>query len=253
MNSQQIAYQVCRTLYNSFDIVTIPISVFNGVMAVQDLSSFARYKDVRDIVLGIVEVAAALYIARVGMYGVVSRKRVISDRKKTKSKPEDKPMEFAERVVIDDTHGLETLLEKTRAGGGMEWGTAFGAREERESALIYDILEPEAAKTTGLITKATPTRVNYDGEIVKRLGFTGRHHFHPNFLGNWLGGLNYAVSFQDRACCLCGIELLSFNMPYGPEVIGYNLRHTYIPADDSKRVLVRASSRDIIKYLGRRK
>lgn len=62
-----------------------------------------------------------------GFYGVIGGAiRVLYqlDLNKIKANKEQYPLEYAEKIIIDDSEGLEFLLSKTYYGELTEWGTA---------------------------------------------------------------------------------------------------------------------------------
>ncbi len=251
MNTHQIAYKFARGIYSSSEALLFPLGALNAIGVITELENFSLTKDGGNLARGLVEAAVVLFIAKVGLECLTARLRVSSEKRRTN--PERNPLEYAAKLVIEDEKGLDTLLEKTRSGEKKEWGTVFCAKDSQKSIYVNNILDPETAVSKGIITKAKATKLVFNEEAVKRDGFTGLHHYHINLLGNWLGGIHFAVSQIDRACCNGRTNLLTFNMPEGPEIVGFNLRHTYIPEDASKRVLVRASPSDIMKYLGGKK
>lgn len=149
-------------------------------------------------------------------------------------------------IVFKDLNGLEGLLDRTWQGGSKEWGTVHKAHNENEKAVIHSILNPEDAIEAGAIRSANKSTVICNPARIKELGYNGLHHFHPGG-----GSMNFSVNLIDRAKPAEWINLLTFNMPYGPEIIGFNLNHTYIPAKrEDKTRLIRAKRRDIWRYLG---
>ncbi|MDI6737557.1 MAG: hypothetical protein QME12_03505 [Nanoarchaeota archaeon] len=88
-------------------------------------------------------------------------------------------------------------------------------------------------------------------KIVRAMGmdFDGLHHYHP-----WGGAGNYSVNPFDRNMPEGFINLLTFSLRGRPEIIGYNIRRTYIPKErsnalESKSVLVKATHGQIMEYL----
>jgi hypothetical protein len=169
------------------------------------------------------------------------------------------PLEYVDRIRITDERSLDSMLQRTAGMEEREWGTVHKAYNSGNEAIIFEILEPAIAEEKGIIRKRRPNsimvRAGRDSSWASRLGYYGGiHHYHPMH-GGLEGPLeiyacNFVVSTVDKADLINRVNLLTFNMPYGPELIGYNTRYTYLPADGSKRVLARASPRDIYDYLG---
>ena len=82
-----------------------------------------------------------------------------------------------------------------------------------------------------------------DTNKAEQEGYNGFHHCHIR------GGYgNYALNFADRARPKGWINLLTFNLPHEPEVIGYNHHYIYVP-HDSKTHLVRANKKQLRAYI----
>lgn len=158
--------------------------------------------------------------------------------------PKKYPFEYVDSIVIDDSEGLEMLLEKTAKKEDLEWGTVHKAHEENRKAIIDKVIAPAEAIKEELITKATKNSLVLDEKKAKQLGYRGFHHYHPSG-----GAYSFEVSIFDRTILLDFINLLSFNRASGPEIVGYNYQHTYIPADKSKTRLVKATPEEIMAYL----
>ncbi len=165
------------------------------------------------------------------------------------------PLCFVEKITIEDGQGLEDLLKRTAGKEKLEWGTALRSVVHRKRARVQEILNSYEAEEKKFVLERKKTSIHLDFEKMIRAGYNGYHHFHP---GHYLsyGTTNFIVSERDKHERFHGsggsINLLTFNMPYGPELIAYNLFDTFIPTDDSKRELVKATPRDIHRYLGRR-
>lgn len=50
-------------------------------------------------------------------------------------------------------------------------------------------------------------------------GYKGYHHYHPDFGPRWFGAINFSVGLNDRFKPLNWINLLTFNLPEGPEIV----------------------------------
>lgn len=158
------------------------------------------------------------------------------------------PFAHSSEIIFEDKKGLEMLLEITGREMASEWGTVYKANMDKGRAVIYEILHPDNAKKEGIIRSAEAHQLKIDFQKIDET-YNGIHHFHPTE-----GCQNFAVNLIDRTKPAEWINLLSFNMPYGPEIIGFNLKYTYIPQEKSnnlraKSKLVRATTRDIWRYL----
>lgn len=150
----------------------------------------------------------------------------------------------SEEIIINDIQGLEMLLDRTACYEINEWGTALNVEEKKPKAIITEIKKPEDMVSAGFIEHTDEDSFTFNMQIFHH--YDGIHHYHPGKIC----GKNFAVTFIDRNLPLDAINLLSFNMPYGPEIIGYNTRYTYIPAKrEDKTRLIRARRRDIWRYL----
>jgi hypothetical protein len=163
--------------------------------------------------------------------------------------PEKYPLENIDGIIISDVDGLNMLLDKTSKSRGIrEWGTYVKAKYDihTNSADIEQIFPLEESKKMGI--KYYPASV----KIPRMEGF-GTQHYHPKRFSDKLGAWNYAVHNGDRMSNIPGtINLLTFNLAHGPEIIGYNTQYTYIPIDSSKQLLMRADKEQIKKYLDNR-
>jgi len=80
---------------------------------------------------------------------------------------------------------------------------------------------------------------------LKKKDYTGYHHYHSG-----LESYNFAINLVDRNSPLNWINFLTFNVDKEPEIVAYNLLHTYIPENKSRKdKLVRATPDQIMKYL----
>ncbi len=148
-------------------------------------------------------------------------------------------------IIIEDAKGLDDLLDITAADVDHEWGTVMKVQKRGETSYITEILDPDDAYSEGmLIYGRTFTRFNKNKAAVA--GYNSSHHFHP---GKRFSGVNYYVHVGDRVAGFNNVNLITFNTPGGPEVIGYNKEQTFIPYD--KSILVPASPLQIFRYLGR--
>ncbi len=153
------------------------------------------------------------------------------------------PLEFATKVKINDAAGLEGLLIRTAEKEKLEWGTVFRAYEDQGTAVINNILDSREAEAQGFVTDREKDSICFNFLKMRKNKYNGLHHYHPVGLST-----NYSLGLADRLVSP-GIDILTFNLSDGPEIIGYNSRHVYIPADKSKRELVQATFGDIWNYL----
>jgi hypothetical protein len=173
----------------------------------------------------------------------------IAGLKEIRKNKEFFPLEFSESVVLDDVEGLEMLLEATSESWKEEWGTVINVHDEKGVAVVDNIVDIMEEGLEEIFIDSTENSLQVDLEEAIKLGYNGMHHYHPD--GNDLqdSGRHFSINFVDRFKPANWINLLSFNMPEGPEIIAFNRQFVYIPKDNSKRELVRASPKDIKKYL----
>lgn len=163
------------------------------------------------------------------------------------------PLEHAESVLIEDKGGLAMLLERTAEQEKLEWTTCLNAYEEQGVAIVHSILNPKVAEEKKLTKKRKKSSVVLKKWKAKWQGFNGFQHYHPPSTSKRLkyGSDNFTVSGQDRFTPNGFINLLTFNMPDGPEVIAFNHNYTYIRESrkSPKDKLVRATPTQIMEYL----
>ncbi len=162
------------------------------------------------------------------------------------------PLEHVKKVQITDTFGLSHLLNRTNAYEKNEWGTFLHATEENEIATIDKIFSDEEVKENRLIIHAGKDRILPNNDEAIKLGLNGFHHYHTGG-----GTMNYSLNYPELSRPKNWINLLTFNLPNGPEIIAFNHAHVYIPdnsndsKNNSKTELVRANSKEIRSYLER--
>lgn len=161
------------------------------------------------------------------------------------------PLEHSKKVIIDDSNGLEMLLNKTAKKEDLEWGTLLNAYDDKGRVVIYKISDPEISKNFKIPGKKLVKKnffggqtITMSGQKLANSGYNGLHHYHP-----FNGYGNFAINVQDRLSPHNWINLLTFNLPEGPEIIGYNNGFVYIPKDKTKKELLRASPKEIMEYL----
>ncbi|MBW3011713.1 hypothetical protein KY311_00865, partial [Candidatus Woesearchaeota archaeon] len=234
MNAKQFAYQYGR-LRSKYDQQFFAAS--SAMLGTLGIMNFARAFDYQgefdslSMASGIVCAGCALMTAKEYLLIHKARKK----KKALLGKIEDKSTfknEHVEKVVIDHPEGLELLLDKTSRHSLREWGTCIDAHMEEDdsSRVIIDyILDPNEAIKQGLFGNGTRSSLRFSLAGAKARGYNGFHHYHTTIGPRWTGGRNFAVSEFDRTKEPNWINLLTFNMPEGPEIIAFNFLHTYIP------------------------
>jgi len=161
------------------------------------------------------------------------------------------PIDHSKKVIIDDSNGLEMLLDRTARKEDLEWGTLSNAYDDKGRAVIYKISDPEILKNFKLPGKRLAEkgflggqRLNINRGEISKQGYNGFHHYHP--YGEFD---NFVINDYDRFSPPNWINLLTFNLPEGPEIIGYNRQFVYIPKDKTKKELLLANPKKIIEYL----
>ncbi len=172
-----------------------------------------------------------------------SRLKLSADRARIEKKPEQFPLECVERISIADKQGLEGLLHSTKTQ--KEWGTMLKSHEEGKTCVVDVILDPAEAVRQGFIERTSFWRVKISDEKIAKAEYNGVHHYHPSVLG----AASFNISHVDRGTPINWLNLLTFKINESPELIAYNKNHVYIPENASKQTLVRASPRDIVKYI----
>ncbi len=249
MNRTQGAYLCGRGIVNYYDIFGFAVAATVGYNSLEGLERVITTQGVTegDKIQVALEAGIALSL---GFYVLsYGRARLALYSQNVKNK-KAYPLEHAERIFIEDREGLEFLLEETAAHKTNEWGTLLNAYKERGRTIIYEIAEPHICKQEGFIGEGTRSSLPFDFIRANEAGYKGYHHYHPNRVGPpWFGAANFAISFFDKIQPKNWINLLTFNMPEGPEIVGFNRQYTYIPVDASKRKLMRATPKQIMEYL----
>lgn len=162
----------------------------------------------------------------------------------------DFPLEHANAIVIKDSRGVDDLLERTREAELEEWGTFLVANHSRGKAIIEKILEFEEAKRIGIVDEGYFDRLGMDATKADELGYNGSIHYHPGF--KIFGALDFHVHHGDRYNPGNWINLLTFNLRRGPEIIGYNRTHLYLREDSRNNIMVRASPIKVLQHLSKK-
>jgi len=167
--------------------------------------------------------------------------------KKTASKALIPPVE----IIIEDTRGLQNLLLKTTLSGDYEWGTVLKVHRKGGQAIVNHIMLPEKAKADGLVGKASKTSLEIDPRKLIKEGYGGHQHFHPSS-GTLLSAAHYSITAVDRLGDPSLINFLTFKMPDGPEIVGYNLYSLFLPTNKEKTHFVKSGIKDVFAYLDRK-
>lgn len=243
MNKNQAVYQIGRVVVNNYDAAFFTIALEQGY---ESIDGFLH----SHFVAGVLNGAISLYAAYYGLLCGASRSLSYQELKKINTMRESCPLEHSEKIFIDDAKGLEFLLSKTREREKREWGTLLKAHDHKGTAVVDGILDIPKGKELGLIGEGTLASMSLACIRADEEGYNGYHHYHTTLGLRWPGTINFSISPIDRFKPLNWINFLTFNLPEGPEIVGFNRQYTYIPADRSKRELVRATPRQIMEYLG---
>lgn len=242
MNKNQIAYQLGRFPIRHIDAFHLPIaSLFS-------CKSITNFLDL-DFLMGVFWGAGAIYTGIKGIEGFSLRRKVRSGIKEIESDKNSFPLEYVKRIVIEDNEGLECLLNRTREDRKKEWGTVLKSYADGERAVVSEILDVAQSRDLGMIEEKSKYSIRVDNLKITKKGFNGYHHYHPKNPSIGLGATNFSINLMDRNNPLNWINLLTFNLPEGPEIVGFNREYVYISADESKRELVRAGPKQIMEYL----
>ncbi len=252
MNRGQFAYQVGRLARSNYDILFLALAARLGTHSFQRFSEAQDISDLGDVSLGTILGVSATISALYAIYGGAARLLSQYHSWKINRNADDYPLEFAESVVIDDKDGLNFLLDKTHASGKTRWGTFLKAHDDNGRAVIDDISDIEECRKQGLITQGKRGGSNLELFKGRDMGYDGYHHYHRDISPKLLGASNYAIELHDGISPDNWINLLTFNVPEGPEIIGFNRRCVYIPMGPSKQELIPATPKRIKAYLGLR-
>lgn len=252
MNIHQASYLLGRGVHECFDFVVLhPSTAFVTYNMASWKAQAAEFPDETN--RGWLLLAELFWASYAVASGIALGFRFQFWRDQKTAGNEVYKLENANKIVIDDSNGLEALLEKTRKGSWKEWGTVFRVHDDDKRAVISEIVAPSVAKEDGLVTQERMASVWFNLTKMKEEGYNGRHHYHSDIIPKILRGLNYAISPLDRSGEFDHMNLLSFRMPSGPELIGYNKRFVYLPTDSSKKELIKASPRDVWNYLEKKR
>jgi hypothetical protein len=246
MNLKQLAYQYGRLKNSNIHVICPVVTLVSLAYLNKWGTAFVKSGSMEDFIPSSVFALFSLGYGALSVSGIRS-KRKLNKLKKDKGRPE------SNSIVLDDKQGLEMLLEKTAKSKRREWGTVLKAYEDKSSAVIYKILAPDSAKDKKLIRSISKKVLWVNHKLMGEEGYTGMHHYHPNKIIRSCGAEHFAINIVDRAAGdyigNSNVNLLTFNLPEGPEIIGYDALHTYIPSDKSKQELIRATPKQIMEYL----
>lgn len=240
MNRNQASYLLGRVCNEYTPLVYAGVGTFAAIQAYHKLSTTSEHP--QDPFFGCAYVAIGLVATKEVLIRGLT-KLLAHHQEKTETR------NVTERIEIADEAGLENVLQRTALDEELEFGTLLRTTRENQNVTITSILDPQAAEKQGLIAARGKSFVRLNGKVLeKESGYSGVHHYHPTipFLNH---SVNYAINDTDRFKPLRWTNLLTFNTPTGPELIGFDTKDTYLPTDATKRTLVRATPRDLWTYL----
>lgn len=249
MNKKQLQYRFGR-LFNNNDIIFSCNSGLLGCTLIRHILNYQNMENPMPFIIteGILLTFCGFMSIRMGL-----RTRFLSliENYEIKTNKSKYPLEHSKKVIIDDSNGLEMLLDKTARKEDLEWGTMLNAYDDKGRAVIYKISDPELLKNFKIPGKKLvkkdffwEQKMTLSRKKIVKSGYNGFHHYHPfNEYGN------FTINVLDRFSPHNWINLLTFNLPEGPEIIGYNNRFVYIPKDKTKKELLLASPKKIMEYL----
>ena len=245
MNKKQRQYRFGR-LSNNFDIFYSCFSGFFGYDLIRNILNYQNMENPGPLIIaeGILMIHSGLRSLR---FGSLYRSLSLIINSEIKTNKLEYPLEHSKKVIIDDSNGLEMLLDRTARKEDMEWGTLLNAYNDKGRAVIYKISNPEVLKNFKYPGKklSDKTWMYFNRFKANESGYNGFHHYHP---GNDEAD-NFEINNFDRSSFPNWINLLTFNMPEGPEIIGYNKKFVYIPKDKTKKELLLANPKKIMEYL----
>lgn len=243
MNRYQWIYQLGRGVHHNADFIFLSFSGFflynSGNFLYNSGNIFSTTGSLIDLTSNLLNLSFGTLSLIYGI-GYCKNKDEVVNKKSSQN---------LKNVVIEDKKGLEILIEKTGKKEKKEWGTLLKAYNDNERAVIYQILDIEKSRKLRLITKERGYSLELDKKNSEIMGFNGYHHYHPRILFKSLSSINFSINYNDRVVPDNWINLLSFNMPYGPEIIAFNRDSIFMPIDSSKKEFIRASPKNIMSYL----
>lgn len=216
--------------YEKYLLENPPLEGFDGMLttglieASYAVTVFCAYKAIDPFVFTGIEKAKAAYARKF---------------------PEKRPFENIDDIRVEDSEGLEMLMEKTSEKLDYEWCTFMYADRVDDTAVIKKIETADEARKKGVKSYSFKTRIFCPNFGKARREYQGEHHYHPDIFEQ--SSRNYHINLADRTTSK--VNLLTFMHNEEPEVIGFNARDVFLPTDASKSHLVKASRQDVLEYL----
>lgn len=241
MNKDQLYYRIAELSNSHKDKLYL---TFGGFFVGWTAMQFSN----ENFIPGIISYLTTNIYAYWGLKAFSTKQRLNSGIKNIH--PSDH-LEDVDEIVISDEEELEKLLKRTALKEKLEWGTFLEAHTKGKTAIVDNILDSYEAERKGYIAERRKAKLFFYTQRAINDGYNGFHHFHPKAAGI-PDAVNFKVHNYDQISMPGFLDLLTFNFCGKPEVIGFNRRFTYIPEErDCKSRLVRASSKDIMRYLER--
>ena len=158
-------------------------------------------------------------------------------------------LELVDKVMIEDTKGLENIIKRSEQGEFKEWGTGLKAHVYKNTCIITEILDSKIAEKNKIVKKRTWNGTLFDNNKLNE--YDGTIHFHPNHFTKYLAAIDYNIGIEDRGTAkINSINLITFNTSNGIEVIAHNKKYMYIPKNrNDKSILIKADHNQILEYL----
>ena len=254
----------------------ISTGAYSNVQDMYDILNIKNLKDIGDIInltTGTMSNVVSALAGGITSLSYIQKRRFKSQVKEIEGAEEEYELENVETIKIDDEEGLTYLLTKTRDNADSdkrkensqsrygEWCTFIKAEAEEGTARVTSILDYETAKKDGLVsTPKLAASITPNMKKAKKEGYNGLHHYHPaicpegnrvsSFLNRILEIGNYYINLPDKTVPPPNsVNFITFNTAKGPEIIGYNKRFTYLPVNEQKTELKRASQQEVLQYL----
>jgi len=240
-------YRLVKSFHNWSGSLFLGMCALSVNFGLESILEIEKISDVYHIGRAVAAGGLAFITARCALKIGATKALLYLDKSEIAKNHEKYNLENVSEIVIDDMEGLEILLEKTNEKKIFEWGTFLKSYDDKGKAVVSEILDFEEAKEQGLVSSSRPWRIISKKNLAKEKGYNGFHHYHPSIPG--LASANYSIHCLDRYSLMNWLNLLSFNMPDGPEIIGYNRNYTYLPKDKSKKHLIQATNKQIIEYI----
>ncbi len=248
MNREQFAYRLGRLGRSNYDVASLIAAAVLGADSVIRFSRAENISDLGDVGQGAILGATGLLLGAFAVYGGASRFVSMYHSRQISMNEDDYPLEHAGRVVIDDHDGLGFLLDKTAEKGMAGWGTFLRVRDDHGDAVVDKIFDIGQMREEGLITEGRKGNLRLETFKAKESGYNGCHQYRGSVCPEWFGAANYAVKLDDRICPDDWMNLSTFNVRNGPEIIAFNRDTVYLPASN-KREFFPATPRRIKAYL----